>query len=39
MAEKLATHKSHDINDLAVYAMQSVARDLLLLVPREESGP
>ncbi len=27
MAESQATHKLHDINDLAVYVMQSVAQD------------
>ena len=28
MAESQATHKLHDINDLAVYVMQSEAKDL-----------
>ncbi len=28
MAESQATHKLHDINDLAVYVMQSDAKDL-----------
>jgi hypothetical protein len=28
MAESQATHKLHDINDLAVYVMQSAAKDL-----------
>ncbi len=42
MAESQATHKLHDINDLAVYVIQSAAKDLCscsqIVEPGETAG-